>query len=101
MTAVCQIQHWISVLKTTCCVPQCVSANRSYSKWVYKQCICMSDYDGNKSDSVMHHTPQSDTICSGQSACEKMKSHLSKHTEEGIALDPVQRHGNQDLMEYG
>ena len=30
-----------------------------------------------------------------------MRPHLSKHAKEGIALDPVQRHGNQDLMEYG
>ncbi len=66
-----------------------------------KQCICMSDYDGNRSGSVLHRTPQSSTICSGQLVCKRMRPHLSKHAKEGVALDPVQRHGNQDLMEYG
>ncbi len=66
-----------------------------------KQCICMSDYDGNKSDSVLHRRPQSHTICSKQSVCEKLRPHLGKHAKEGVALDPVQRHGNQYLMEYG
>ncbi len=37
-----------------------------------------------------HATLKSDN----QLVCEKMRPHLSKHAEEGIALDPVQRHGN-------
>ncbi len=61
----------------------------------------MSDDDSNKSDSVLHRRPHSNTICSGQSVWKRTVFHLSKHTKEGVALDPVQRHGNQDLMEYG